>query len=122
MATGSQGIPGQYDTDNYGGGVDMGGGQGLVRVISNSDLMEQERIQAEAEANQAEQEKREIENSLAAYIRSRMTDMRNFRNAEGISERLLAALRTYKGEYDQTTLNSIQQFGGSEVYARVTST
>lgn len=122
MATGSQGIPGQHDTDNYGGGVDMGGGQGLVRVISNSDLMEQERIQAEAEANQAEQEKREIENSLAAYIRSRMTDMRNFRNAEGISERLLAALRTYKGEYDQTTLNSIQQFGGSEVYARVTST
>lgn len=122
MATGSQGIPGQNDIDSYGGGVDMGGGQGLVRVISNSDLMEQERIEAEAEASRAEQDKRAVESSLAAYIRSRMTDMRNFRNAEGISERLLSALRTYKGEYDTPTLAAIQQFGGSEVYARVTST
>jgi hypothetical protein len=35
---------------------------------------------------------------------------------------LLAALRAYKGQYDQTQLNAIQEFGGSEVYARVTST
>jgi hypothetical protein len=84
--------------------------------------MEQERIQAEQEANAAELDKRHVESQVAAYIRARMTDMRNFRNAEGISERLLSALRTYKGEYDQTTLNAIRQFGGSEVYARVTST
>ncbi len=51
-----------------------------------------------------------------------MTDMRNFRNAEGISERLLEALRTYKGMYDTTKLNEIKTFGGSAVYARVTST
>jgi hypothetical protein len=59
---------------------------------------------------------------LAQYIRARMTDMRNFRNAEGISERLLGALRTYKGQYDPARLSEIKQFNGSEVYARVTST
>jgi hypothetical protein len=51
-----------------------------------------------------------------------MTDMRNFRNAEGISERLLSALRTYKGMYDVSKLNEIKKFGGSEVYARITAT
>jgi hypothetical protein len=51
-----------------------------------------------------------------------MTDMRNFRNAEGISERLLSALRTYKGMYNTAKLTEIKKFGGSEVYARITAT
>lgn len=118
MATSSQGIPTQHGTDRIGVSSD----KGLLRVISNSELVEQERIQAEQEANAAEMDERGYENLLSGYIRQRMTDMRNFRNAEGISERLLQALRTYKGEYDQSVLNDIQQFGGSEVYARVTST
>lgn len=117
MATSSQAIP----TANM-PAVDTGRGHGLIRVISNSELNEQERIQREAEASAAEMEEREYENQLASYIRNRMTEMRNFRNAEGISERLLSALRTYKGEYDQGTLKDIRQFGGSEVYARVTAT
>jgi hypothetical protein len=59
---------------------------------------------------------------LAQHIRARMTDMRNFRNAEGISERLLSALRTYKGMYNTNKLTEIKKFGGSEVYARITAT
>lgn len=59
---------------------------------------------------------------LAAHIRGRIQDMRNFRNTEGISERLIKALRTYKGQYDTTKLHEIKKFGGSDIYARVTAT
>ena len=117
MATGSQGIP----SAPLQPGVNMTG-RGLLRVVSNQELMNEEQAQRDAEASQREQDERGYESALSSYIRNRISDMRNFRNAEGISERLLAALRTYKGEYNQTQLAAIQQFGGSDVYARVTST
>ena len=115
MATGNQyGIP---DSRPINPG---GNSRGLLRVITNEELQQQESDEAERTA--ALNEETAVEHSLASYIRSRMVDMRNFRNAEGISDRLLNALRTYRGQYDQTTLTLIQEFGGSEVYARVTST
>src|SRR5690606_37372098 len=96
-------------------------GGGMLRVVSNQTLVEQERNAATV----AEQERQAQEaplNQLAAYIRGRMSEMRNFRNTEGIGERLLAGLRTYKGMYDPQKLAEIKKFGGSEVYARVTAT
>ncbi len=100
--------------------VNPGMGRGLLRVVSNEQLDEQ----AQALFSQAEaaKEKELVEDQLASHIRARMTDMRNFRNAEGISERLLSALRTYKGMYDAGKLAQIRTFGGSEVFARVTPT
>ena len=94
-------------------------GRGLLRLVSGPQMIEDERAEA---ARKAEQEEEQVQDALASHIRSRMTDMRNFRNAEGISERLLNALRTYKGMYSQDKLGEIKQFGGSEVFARVTST
>ena len=93
----------------------------ILRVVSNEELMASEEAAAldEERANQDEQQ---IEDSLTNHIRARMTDMRNFRNAEGISERLLHSMRTYKGMYSTSKLAQIRQFGGSEVYARVTAT
>lgn len=118
MATGNMfGIP-----EEPTGSVDTGNAQGLLRVVSNSQMVEEEQAAIEAEERRRELEEKGYEDALASYIRNAITDMRNFRNSEGISERLLAALRTYKGEYDQSTLNAIRDFGGSEVYARVTST
>jgi hypothetical protein len=117
MATSSQALP-IFNQPQ----VDTGRGQGLIRVLSNADLDEQERMQREAESSAAEMEEKAYEDALASYIRNRMTDMRNFRNSTGISERLLHALRTYKGEYSADLLNDIKMFGGSEVYARVTAT
>lgn len=93
----------------------------MLRVVSNRDLMDQERAAAEqAAAEQREQEQPLLQ--LATFIRGRMTEMRNFRNTEGIAERLLEGLRTYKGMYDPQKLTEIKKFGGSEVYARVTAT
>jgi hypothetical protein len=100
--------------------ANSGSGRGLLRVVSNSQMVEQERLEAEAAA--AAQQEEAAEKQLVGWIRGRITDMRNFRNSEGISERLLSALRTYKGQYSTDELHAIQQFGGSEVYARVTST
>ena len=116
MATGNQfGIPDSRPVNPN------GNSRGLLRIVSNEELQAQEAEEA-ATRQAAELDQQAVEDQLASYIRSSMTDMRNFRNSEGISDRLLEALRTYKGEYDQTTLNAIREFGGSEVYARVTST
>lgn len=96
-------------------------GGSILRVVSNEqlDAEENERNLQEERLNQPEDA---VHDSLANHIRARMQDMRNFRNAEGISERLLHALRTYKGMYSQAKLAEIRQFGGSDVYARVTAT
>ncbi|HDZ37540.1 MAG TPA: hemophilus-specific protein [Marinobacter sp.] len=96
-------------------------GRGMLRVVSSTQLQNQESVEADTLRQQQEEEEA-VEDQLASHIRARMVDMRNFRNAEGISERLLNALRTYKGMYDAGKLNEIKQFGGSEVFARVTPT
>ena len=100
--------------------VNPGVGRGLLRIVSNDQLVQQEN--AAFEQQRKEQEEAAVHDNLAGHIRARMTDMRNFRNAEGISERLLNSLRTYKGMYDEGKLNEIRAFGGSEVFARVTPT
>jgi hypothetical protein len=92
---------------------------GLLRVVSNQQLAEQEQDAAktaEAAANAPEM------SQLSSHIHKRMTEMRNFRNTEGIAERLLEALRTYKGQYSPSKLTEIKKFQGSEVYARITAT
>lgn len=96
--------------------------QSLLRVVPNSTLQAQEQQTAnenEAAKNPADDP---VMTELASHIRTRMTEMRNFRNTEGIAQRLIDALRTYKGQYDPTKLTEIKKFGGSEVYARLTST
>ena len=115
MATSAQAIP-LYNQPQ----VDTGGGTGLVRVMNNQQLDEQQRMADEEAKSQVETQA--YEDNLASYIRNRMSDMRNFRNGTGISERLINALRTYKGEYTPTQLQEIEAFGGSNVYARVTAT
>jgi hypothetical protein len=68
-------------------------GKSLLRVVSSQELKARDdAVEAEMEAEYDQQD--EVTDALAAHIRARMTDMRNFRNAEGISERLLHALRT----------------------------
>jgi hypothetical protein len=92
---------------------------GLLRVVSNEQLVQQE----QAAQQQADQQSAQPELSmLASHIHKRMTEMRNFRNTEGIGERLIEALRTYKGQYSPQKLSEIKKFQGSEVYARITAT
>lgn len=93
---------------------------GLFRVVKPENV--QSVLDAQQGKPATEYQPAPEELQLVSHIRGRMTEMRNFRNTEGISERLLDALRTYRGKYDAAKLAEIKKFGGSEVYARVTAT
>lgn len=91
---------------------------GMLRVVSNQDMMAQEQEAAKAAEGQTADP---VMDELAGHVRTRMQEMRNFRNTEGIAQRLIDALRAYKGQYDPAKLSEIKKFGGSEVYARITA-
>lgn len=98
---------------------DPGQSRGLLQIVSNQE-MDQQELEAKQRAEQ--QESDAVDSALVGHIRSSTTEMRNFRNSYGMGERLIEALRTYKGQYSTSRLQEIKQFGGSEVYARVTAT
>jgi hypothetical protein len=57
---------------------------------------------------------------LAGYVKAQFEIFRNHRNTvAGWSNRMLAALRAFNGQYDPTKLAEVTKFGGSTVYARV---
>lgn len=58
---------------------------------------------------------------LAGYIRTCFTSARDNRRNQNVDDRMMSAMRAIRGEYDSETLAAIQEFGGSEVYARITA-
>lgn len=56
---------------------------------------------------------------LAGYIQTCYRQARDNRLNMGVDERMMAALRAVRGEYDAQTLRDIEAFGGSKVYARI---
>lgn len=63
-----------------------------------------------------------LEGTIAGYIRACFEEARNHRNTHGVDERMLQSLRAMRGQYPDAILNDIKQFGGSQVYARITAT
>ncbi len=98
----------------------------LVRVVPNAVLVQQE--QAQAIATAADASRNQLLDSLATYVRQCFEAARNARQAKqapgarSIDDQLLSAMRARQGEYEPDKLAKIRQFGGSEVYARITST
>lgn len=102
--------------------MDSLGQQGVLNVVSPGALDRHDQQQAaQAAANTAATTPQQQDPSaLAGFIRGRFEIFRNHRNTvSGWSERLLIALRTFNGQYDQSQLYEIRKFGGSEIYARV---
>jgi hypothetical protein len=59
---------------------------------------------------------------LVGYVRGQFEIFRNHRNTTaGWSERMLASLRTFNGEYDANKLQEIRKFAGSEIFARLSA-
>lgn len=58
---------------------------------------------------------------LVGYVRRQYEIFKRHRynGQAGWNDRLLAALRTFNGQYDASKLNEIRKFGGSEAYARI---
>lgn len=100
--------------------MDNGLGQaGVLNVVPPAQLEQQ--IQArQTAAAQAALPPDQDPVALAGFVRARFEIFRNHRNtAAGWSERLLASSRAFMGQYDQTQLEQIRKFGGSEIYARM---
>lgn len=92
---------------------------GILQVVSPQQLADYEaKVQAEREPPEQAPEME----GLVSIIRQEFNDARNARYVNGISQRLIEAQRTYRGEYDPQKQREIKAFGGSEVYSRVTPT
>ncbi len=97
----------------------------VLRIVSPDDLTAQEaeenaaRVAAEDAANDESQ----LTTSLCAFIDNEFnTFMRHRDGANGWTDRLVAAGRTFNGQYDSQKLAEIRRFGGSEIYARLIAT
>jgi len=91
----------------------------LLSVVSEGELQKRDAVESE-NRRQAAVNAVEIDN-LAAYIRKIWNQYDQFRNSENVASRLTQALRAYVGEYAPDKLAEIKQFGGSDVYARITT-
>lgn len=91
----------------------------LLRVISPDALAGREEFVAQEQAAAKAPPQMALD-GLAAHIRTRYEQFSKHRKgASGWDNRLLAAMRAFKGEYDPAHLADIKQFQGSEVYARL---
>jgi hypothetical protein len=95
--------------------------RGVLRVVGPAQLEASLQRQAQQKVEQEAALSIPAMSNLASFIRTQFTVMRNHRDTMGAgwSERLLAAMRAFNGEYDATKLAEIQKFGGSQVYARI---
>lgn len=94
-----------------------------MRIISPDELVAAERREEERRrAAEAAALPEPFSSALAGHIKHRWEAFRRHRDsAAGWSDRLLAALRVFRGEYSPQQLAEIERFGGSTVYARVTA-
>lgn len=98
------------------------GQRGVLRIVSPDELTRQE---ADASRSKIEAEDRFKaqslwDSNLAAYVDGEFQRFQRHRDGgSGWSDRLVDAMRVFKGEYTPTKLAEIRQFGGSEIYARV---
>lgn len=101
--------------------VESFGGRGVLRVVPPAQLNAADKARDEARAAATQSVNDATLTNLALFIRTQFETFKQHRNntTAGWSERLLAALRAFNGQYDATKLQEIKKFGGSEVYARL---
>jgi hypothetical protein len=96
------------------------GQQGVLQVIPEAELQAQEQKRATDAANAQTANQTTQYPQLAGYVKAQFEIFRNHRNTNaGWSNRMLAALRTFNGQYEPTKLIEISKNGGSQVYARL---
>jgi hypothetical protein len=96
------------------------GQNGVVQFTPPAQLEQQLGDAAKAKAAAAAPPASAQYSELAGYVKSQFEIFRNHRNTSaGWSNRMLAALRSFNGQYDPTKLVEITKWGGSTVYARL---
>lgn len=96
-----------------------GSGNGLLRVVSNRDLEQQE--QEDLDRDEEQGREKLFHSQLAGFVRKQFTAADNHRQSEEIERTHLKALRQLRGEYEPDKIAAIRQFRGSEVYSRLTA-
>jgi hypothetical protein len=97
----------------------------VLRIVSPDDLSAQEAEEnaARVAAEDAANDDSKLTTSLCAFIDNEFnTFMRHRDGANGWTDRLVEAGRTFNGQYDSQKLAEIKRFGGSEIYARLIAT
>jgi hypothetical protein len=88
-----------------------------AQLEAQLDAAAASKAQAAQQANQMQQPQYP---ELAGYVKGQFEIFRNHRNTvAGWSNRMLASLRSFNGQYDPTKLQEITKYGGSTVYARL---
>lgn len=93
----------------------------MLRVLNNQQLDE---MKANNEPDHTDSAifVGEPDPALLGYIKQRFTQFVQQKHSNNIYTRILDSLKAYKGEYTDAKLAEIQEFGGSEAYAKVTLT
>lgn len=92
----------------------------LIQTMSNAEIDAAEARQREDARQGQSLDQEQTYTGLSGYVRQQWDMMVRHRNTvAGWSDRLLAALRAFNGQYDPQKLAEIRKFGGSEVYARL---
>ncbi len=94
--------------------------KGILRVLTPKATEELRQKEAEAKDAPDLGEEQAI-SELAAYLRKRFQEFKTHRSGRRIDKRMQEALRAYNGEYAPDVLREIEKFGGSRVFARLTT-
>lgn len=94
---------------------------GFLKVVSEEELQahEQEEILQEEEREQEFSE--QFADSVAHFVRTQYDQFRRHRTRQHLTSRMLEAQRAYNGQYSPEKQAEIKNFGGSDVYARLTA-
>lgn len=104
-------------------------GINVLRVVPEGELQRQEAAAgapvAEFEAEKARRDsmtdEQRSKEDLGRMVVEYFEVAKRNRTKHDLNNRLLHCLRAYNGQYDPDVLQKIRQFGGSEVYARLTT-
>ncbi len=91
-------------------------GRGALRIVSNQQL-----DLADKAAKALLEAKPEVLDDLANYLHKKFEAAKRHRTSSGVDLEMITFMRAYNGEYSPTKLAQIREFGGSEVFARVTA-
>lgn len=97
---------------------------GALRVVSEGDLQTQESEQRATQQELDADNSDLVETGVASMIRKKWDEFRNHRtssNSNFLTDKMLDSMRAYNGEYTPLKSQEIAQFGGSKVFARMTS-
>lgn len=97
---------------------------GAVTFTSNAQIDQMQQSAAEAlrkeEQARSQQIPDALANSLPGFIRTQYDMMRNHRDsADGWSNRMLKAMRSFNGQYEPSHLAEINKFNGAAAYFRL---